>query len=180
MVCLILAEDLIKRYVSEGKIIIDPFDEKNVEPSSYDLTLDRKFLVPVHSSTLDVSEKPTYKEVDSDEFVIGPSQFVLATTREWIGVPNTLTAFIEGRSSVGRLGLFIHNAGWIDPGFRGRITLELFNANPFPLRLRAGMRICQIIFSEINGSTPGYTGKYLGQDNVVGSRLYMDFGGSDA
>ena len=82
--------------------------------------------------------------------MIPPHGFVLGTTLEWIKLPNNITAFVEGRSSIGRLGLFIQNAGWVDPGFEGNITLELYNANQVPIELSSGRRICQLVFAELD------------------------------
>ena len=94
---------------------------------------------------------------------------------EYIELPNHITAFVEGRSSIGRMGLFIENAGWVDAGFKGRITLELFNANSNPIELEAGRRICQLVFCKMDqvASKP-YQGKYQGQLESVGSRVFKD------
>ncbi|MCZ6729704.1 MAG: dCTP deaminase, partial [SAR324 cluster bacterium] len=85
------------------------------------------------------------------------------------------TAFVEGRSSIGRIGLFVENAGWVDPGFEGELTLELYNANRQPIRLQAGRRICQLVFARMDqpASVP-YRGKYQGQRKPMGSRIYQD------
>src|SRR5690606_32197493 len=86
-----------------------------------------------------------------------------------------LTAFVEGRSSVGRIGLFIQNAGWVDPGFEGRITLELYNAGSLPIKLQAGKRICQLVFCLMDQKAANpYRGKYQGQSITVGSRRHRD------
>jgi len=90
-------------------------------------------------------------------------------------LPDNLTAFVEGRSSIGRMGLFIQNAGWVDPGFEGEITLELYNANQLPIRLRSGRRICQLVLAQMDqGAQYPYKGKYQGQRNATGSRVYLD------
>lgn len=100
---------------------------------------------------------------------------MLATTIETIMLPPHLTAFVEGRSSIGRLlGLFIQNAGWVDPGFSGQITLELFNASRLPIELTVGRRICQIVIAEVNGQADPYKGKYLEQKGATGSAIYRD------
>jgi dCTP deaminase len=86
-----------------------------------------------------------------------------------------MTAFVEGRSSVGRMGLFIQNAGWVDPGFKGEITLELYNANSLPIRLEAGRRICQLVLCSMDKpALKPYSGKYQGQMKSTGSRVYLD------
>jgi len=98
-----------------------------------------------------------------------------------IRIPANVTAFVEGRSSIGRMGLFIQNAGWVDPGFEGNITLELFNANRLPLRLSAGRRICQIVFAFMDKATQTpYKGKYQGQRGTVGSMIFKDLDRKDS
>jgi dCTP deaminase len=96
-------------------------------------------------------------------------------TREFIRLPANITAFVEGRSSIGRIGLFIQNAGWVDPGFEGTITLELYNANRLPIRLTSGRRICQIVFARMDGpASRPYAGKYQHQMDAVGSRVFQE------
>ncbi len=91
-----------------------------------------------------------YKTIEAESYLLLPGQFILTTTMEYIELPNNLTAFVEGRSSLGRLGLFIQNAGWVDPGFHGEITLELFNANRCAIELKPGRRIGQLVFAEMD------------------------------
>ena len=94
---------------------------------------------------------------------------------EYIKVPNGYTAFVEGRSSIGRMGLFIQNAGWVDSGFKGNITLELYNANSLPIKLTSGQRICQLVVCQMDQpAEKPYAGKYQGQRNSVGSKVFLD------
>ncbi|MFL0465320.1 MULTISPECIES: dCTP deaminase [Virgibacillus] len=111
---------------------------------------------------------------DEKVVTIPPNTFMLGTTLEQIRLPNDLTAFVEGRSSIGRFGVFIQNTGWIDPGFSGQITLELFNANRVPVQLKVGMRVCQLVIVQVDQATEGYSGKYLFQEGATPSRAYMD------
>ena len=90
---------------------------------------------------LDFDNEIKYTDIESDKIVIAPQSFLLATTNEYIKLPNHITAFVEGRSSIGRMGLFIQNAEWVDAGFEGRITLELFNANSLPIVLSSGRQL---------------------------------------
>lgn len=85
-----------------------------------------------------------------------------------------MTAFLEGRRSVGRLGLFIQNAGWVDPGFKGQITLELYNANRVPIELKAGRSVCQLVLAFLNQEGTAYMGKYNGQERATENRIYLD------
>ena len=107
--------------------------------------------------------------------ILLPGQFVLATTMEYVRLGADLTAFVEGRSSLGRMGLFVQNAGWVDPGFEGEITLELFNANRCALELRSGRRVGQLVFAQLDEAAKNpYAGKYQGQRGATGSRVYLD------
>ena len=174
---MILSDETLRAMMAERSIVVEPIEPYQVQPASIDLRLGRHFLKidenTLESLSLD-SELP-YIRIEKDEIVIPPHSFLLATTVEFIRIPANVTAFVEGRSSIGRMGLFIQNAGWVDPGFEGNITLELFNANRLPLRLASGRRICQIVFAFMDKATQTpYAGKYQGQRGTVGSRIFKD------
>jgi len=118
-----------------------------IQPASVDIRLGNTFSIVEDSCTgiINLEKEVKYKTITSDTYILLPNQFVLATTMEYFELPNNLTAFVEGRSSLGRLGLFIQNAGWVDPGFKGEITLELFNANRCAIELKAGRRVGQLV-----------------------------------
>jgi dCTP deaminase len=173
----ILTDGTIRKYLAEGIIAIEPVDDKQIGPASVDLRLGSSFLAPrpAADGIFDIGRAPTYDEVEGGKFIIPAHGFVLATTNEYIRLPNNLTAFVEGRSSVGRLGLFIQNAGWVDPGFEGTITLELYNANSAPMRIEAGRRICQLVIAQADSEVERpYRGKYHGQKKTTGSRIHLD------
>ncbi len=174
---MILSDRTLRRLISAGELLIEPFNEECLQCSSIDLRLGDEIGFYEGSYMIDI-KKDTFKiEVKKieDEFVILPRQFVLATTLEYIKLPDNVTAFVEGRSSLGRLGLFIENAGWVDAGFEGQITLELFNANKRPIKLYKGMRICQLVFARLDERpSRSYSGKYKGQRGVTPSRIFMD------
>ncbi len=178
---MILSDRKIKELLNKKELVIEPLDEVQIQPSSVDLRLGNEFLIyPEEIEILDVKNPDLgnqLKKVVADEegFIIQPKHFILATTREYVKLPDYLTAFAEGRSSLGRLGLFIENAGWVDAGFEGNITLEFYNANSRPLKIYPGMRICQLVFARME--TPAekpYRGKYQGQRGTTASRIYMD------
>ena len=173
---MILSDFTIKSLLKSGKLRIEPLDLKQIEPASIDLRLGNTFLTPKTTHGIcSMSEAPEYDAVTTEEFVIPTRGFVLATTMEVITLPNDLTAFVEGRSSVGRLGLFIQNAGWVDPGFSGAITLELYNANNAPMRIEAGRRICQLVIAQADRAVENpYHGKYQGQRQTTGSLIHLD------
>jgi len=133
---------------------------------SIDLRLGDDFLVlDYHTGkgVIKFDKEPIYQK-KKGKIIIPPKEFILGTTLEYICVPPNMVSSVQGKSSIGRTGLFVQNAGWIDPGFKGNITLELFNANSLPIELKPGIRICQIFFAYTK--TPAehpYDGKYLGQ-----------------
>lgn len=123
------------------------------------------FAIVEDSSTgiIRMDKEIKYKTMVSDNYILLPNQFVLATM-EYFELPDDLTAFVEGRSSLGRMGLLIRNAGWVDPGFKGEITLELYNANRCAIELKAGRRVGQLVFAKMDGKALNpYKGKYPGQ-----------------
>ena len=116
-----------------------------------------------------------HKQVQKDEFVLEPNHFVLASPAESIQVSHDMAAYVEGRSSIGRLGLQVQNAGFFDAEFHGQITLELENQSGFPIVLKKGVRICQIVFVQMSRSAEQpYNGKYCGQSGATPSRLEVD------
>ena len=173
----IVSHETLKQLIADGTVIVEPLAPEQLQPASIDLTLGDHFL-KVDENAVDrvtLDDELHYLDLHTEEIVIPPLSFLLAVTRERIKLPNNITAFVEGRSSIGRIGLFIQNAGWVDPGFDGTITLELFNANRLPIRLRAGRRICQIVFAQLDRSTGHpYRGKYQHQSSAVGSRIHLD------
>lgn len=174
---MILSDGTIKKMLQEGTLEITPLTEEQIQPASVDVRLGNTFSVVEDSSSgiITMDKKIQYKTIQTDTYILLPGQFVLATTMEYFSLPNNLTAFVEGRSSLGRMGLFIQNAGWVDPGFKGEITLELFNANRCAIELKAGRRVGQLVFAEMDKEAlKPYNGKYQGQRGATGSRVFMD------
>lgn len=174
---MILSDRSILKMLEEGTLSISPFDQKQLQPASFDIRLGDTFSIVDDSSSgiVTMNHEITYKTIKSDTYLLLPGQFILATTMEYICLPDDLTAFVEGRSSLGRMGLFVQNAGWVDPGFQGEITLELFNANRCAIELTAGRRIGQLVFAKTDcPALHPYRGKYRGQRGATGSRVFMD------
>lgn len=174
---MILSDKTIIKMLDEKSLIINPLTDEQIQPASVDIRLGNTFSIvddtPTGIITLD--RKINYKSITADTYLILPGQFVLATTMEYFELPNNITAFVEGRSSLGRMGLFIQNAGWVDPGFKGEITLELFNANRCAIELKTGRRIGQLVFAEMDDSALNpYNGKYQGQTGATGSKVMED------
>lgn len=174
---MILSDKTLKELIEKRELVVEPIDEKSIQPASIDCRLGDHFLIleDTQMEILSLEDEIKYRQVKSNSIMIPPHSFLLATTQEYIEVPDNLTAFVEGRSSIGRIGLFIQNAGWVDPGFKGRITLELYNASSLPIKLFAGKRICQIVFCKMDQKAEKpYQGKYQGQKETMGSRVYED------
>ncbi|WP_078434087.1 dCTP deaminase [Metabacillus halosaccharovorans] len=173
---MILSNQSIKRKLLDQELKIAPISKTQFQPASVDLRLGNHFLAIDETSVpyLSLDKSFDYREFYEDKILIPPHGFILGTTLEWIKLPNNLTAFVDGRSSIGRLGLFIQNAGWVDPGFEGNITLELYNANQVPIELTSRRRICQLVFAELDQEGPAYCGKYIGQDRAIQSRIDLD------
>ncbi|MCM1165709.1 MAG: dCTP deaminase [Lachnospiraceae bacterium] len=174
---MILSDGTILNMIENGTLVIKPLERSQVQPASVDIRLGNTFCVTEDSPsgiiTLDrAAECRTFK---TDTYLLLPGQFVLATTVEYFELPNDLTAFVEGRSSLGRMGLFIQNAGWVDPGFKGEITLELYNANRCVIELKAGRRVGQLVFAKTDApALSPYNGKYQGQTGATASRVFLD------
>ncbi|HET9691949.1 MAG TPA: dCTP deaminase [Acidimicrobiales bacterium] len=186
---MILSDRTIREQLAAGRIAIEPLDPADIQPSSVDLRLDRAFRVFRNHTArvIDVREpQDTLTELveigDDDTFVLHPGEFVLGSTAERVRLPDDLVARLEGKSSLGRLGLLIHStAGFVDPGWDGYLTLELSNVANLPITLYPGMKIGQISFLQM--TTPaehpygsGEVGsKYQGQRGPTASRYHENF-----
>lgn len=174
---MILSDKTIIEMVDNGTLVIRPLERSQVQPASVDIRLGDTFCVIEDSPTgiVTLDREVSCKSIRTDTYLLLPGQFVLATTVEYFELPDDLTAFVEGRSSLGRMGLFIQNAGWVDPGFKGEITLELYNANRCAIELKAGRRVGQLVFAKMDAPAQNpYRGKYQGQTGATASRVFMD------
>jgi len=185
----VLSDRDIRAEIEAGRIVIDPFTPDAIQPSSVDLHLDRRFRVfrnsryPYIDVRADQPELTELVEISGDEpFILHPGEFVLGSTLERVELPNDLVARLEGKSSLGRLGLLIHStAGYVDPGWEGNLTLELSNVANLPITLYDGMKIGQISFQRL--SSPAEVGygdarigsKYRGQRDPTASLYHRDF-----
>lgn len=186
---MVLSDRTIRRQIQDGRIVIDPYDESLVQPSSVDVRVDRLFRV-FHNGRypfIDVKQEmeglTELVEIEDDRpFILHPGEFVLGSTLERIAIPDDLVARLEGKSSLGRLGLLIHStAGFIDPGWDGHVTLELSNVANLPITIYYGMKIGQLSFVQMTepAETPYGSGalgsKYRGQTGPTPSRYWQNF-----
>ena len=188
---MVLSDRTIRRLIDEGRIRIDPYEQSLLQPSSIDVRVDRFFRV-FHNARypyIDVKEPQEdlteLVEINGDSpFILHPGEFVLASTLERIRLPDDLVARLEGKSSLGRLGLLIHStAGFIDPGWDGHVTLELSNVANLPITIYYGMPIGQLSFVQLSepADKPYGSGelgsKYQGQKGPTPSRYWQNFEG---
>jgi dCTP deaminase len=185
----VLSDRTIRTEIEAGRIVVDPFDPDLVQPSSVDVRVDRKFRVfhnarqpyidvrrPMEDLTELVEPPP------SEPFILHPGEFVLGQTLERLTLPDDLVARLEGKSSLGRLGLLIHStAGFVDAGFSGKLTLELSNVANLPITIYEGMPIGQVSFMRMDSPVERPYGssaagsKYQGQDEPTPSRFHLNF-----
>nr|WP_223160148.1 MULTISPECIES: dCTP deaminase [unclassified Leucobacter] len=179
--------------LASGRIRLDPSSDDMVQPSSIDVRIDRYFRLfdnhkyPVIDPAEDQPELTRLIEVDPAEgFILHPGEFVLGSTFEQVTLPDDISARLEGKSSLGRLGLMTHStAGFIDPGFTGHVTLELSNVATLPIRLWPGMKIGQLCFFQLSSpadhpyGSGEYKSRYLGQRGPTASRSFVNFHRSD-
>ena len=186
---MVLSDRTIRSEIEGGRIEIDPYDPSMIQPSSIDVRVDRKFrvfhnarhpFIDVRQPMEDLTEL-VVAEGDRP-FILHPGEFVLGQTLERVTLPDDLVARLEGKSSLGRLGLLIHStAGFVDSGFSGNLTLELSNVANLPITIYHGMPIGQISFMRMDGPVERPYGsetnesKYQGQDEPTPSRFYKNF-----
>lgn len=173
----VMVDREIKQAVAEGRITICPFDEAMVQPCSLDIKLGRNFKYYESSAEILDVRKPeslsrNVREVDGDCYILPPYEFVLARSLEIVSIPADVVAILEGKSSLARLGVTIHQTGGvIDPGFAGTITLEISNVNSRPVKLYFGMPIGQLVFHDIGAFVENpYHGKYQHQIDATVAR----------
>ena len=186
---MVLSDRTIRSEIEAGRIVFEPYDDSLVQPSSIDVRVDRRFRVFNNSRYpyIDVREPmeglTELVEVEGGKpFILHPGEFVLGQTLEKVTLPNDLVARLEGKSSLGRLGLLIHStAGFVDSGFSGNLTLELSNVANLPITIYEGMPIGQISFMRMDGPVDHPYGsdttdsKYQGQAEPTPSRFYKNF-----
>ncbi len=190
---MLLSDRDIKAELGSGRIALEPFEPEMVQPSSVDVRLDRFFRLfdnhkyPFIDPAVDQPELTRFVEVDADQpFILHPGEFVLGSTFELVSLPDDVAARLEGKSSLGRLGLLTHStAGFIDPGFSGHVTLELSNVATLPIKLWPGMKIGQMCFFRLSSAaekpygSAEYASRYQGQRGPTASRSYLNFHRTD-
>ena len=186
---MLLSDRDIRTELDAGRVVLDPYDPEMIQPASIDVRLDRWFRLfdnhryPVIDPAVEQSELTHLVDVGpADPFILHPGEFVLGATYERITLPDDVAARLEGKSSLGRLGLLTHStAGFIDPGFSGHVTLELSNTATLPIVLYPGMKVGQLCFFQLSSAAEkpygsGASGsRYQGQRGPTASRSHLNF-----
>jgi len=186
---MLLSDVDIRKQLQSGRIGLEPLNLELLQPSSIDVRLDRFFRLfdnhkyPFIDPCEQQDELTRFVEVASDEaFILHPGEFVLGSTYEYVSLPNDIAARLEGKSSLGRLGLLTHStAGFVDPGFQGHVTLELSNVATLPIKLWPGMKIGQLCFFQLSSPSENpygsekYGSRYQGQRGPTASRSHLNF-----
>ncbi|HIZ99419.1 MAG TPA: dCTP deaminase [Candidatus Janibacter merdipullorum] len=190
---MLLSDRDIRAEIDGGRVVLDPWDPAMIQPSSVDVRMDRYFRLfdnhkyPVIDPAADQPDLTRLIDVDPAEgFVLHPGEFVLGSTLETVTLPDDLAARVEGKSSLGRLGLLTHaTAGFVDPGFSGHVTLELSNVATLPIRLWPGMKVGQLCFFRLSSpaehpyGSAAYGSHYQGQRGPTASRSFANFHRTD-
>ncbi|HEX4358757.1 MAG TPA: dCTP deaminase [Pseudonocardia sp.] len=186
---MLLSDGDLRKEIESGRLLLEPWDPDMLQPSSIDVRLDRHFRVFQNSRYTHIDPRERQDELTTpveatgdDPFVLHPGEFVLGSTYESVGLPDDLAGRLEGKSSLGRLGLLTHStAGFIDPGFTGHITLELSNVANLPITLWPGMKIGQLCLFRLSSPAENPYGtaragsRYQGQRGPTPSRAYLNF-----
>lgn len=181
---MILSDGTLRELLGSGRIVLDPYDPDLVQPASVDVRLGTEFRVMRNSRLTHIDpfeEQPRLMDIvtvpEGDPFVLHPGEFALGHTMETVGCPDDIVGVVNGKSSLGRLGIQVHaTAGFIDPGFRGTVVLELSNVNTLPILLRPGMKVAQLVFQRLDKPAvrpyghPDLKSKYQNQQGATASR----------
>lgn len=186
---MLLSDRDIRSQIESGRVALDPYEPAMIQPSSIDVRLDKYFRVfdnhkyAAIDPAIEQPELTRLVEVDSGQpFILHPGEFVLGSTYESVTLPDDIAARLEGKSSLGRLGLLTHStAGFIDPGFEGNVTLELSNTATLPIYLWPGMKIGQLCFFQLSSpseqpyGSSAYGSRYRGQRGPTASKSFQNF-----
>ena len=183
---MVLADKDIRKYIDQKKLVIEPFEPENVRPAAIDLTLHENFRVFRNNSHTHIDVKKEFdvtelvKAKEDGSIIIHPREFVLGSTQEVVTLPPDLIGLLEGRSSLGRIGLIIHaTASFVQPGFSGYLTFEMSNISNLPIKLYVGMRVAQIAFLQMSSPVElDYSkldSKYQQQEPPTPSKIWKDF-----
>jgi dCTP deaminase len=164
---MILSGETIKELLDSGRLVIRPMGQEQIQPASVDLRISGE-MMRAKAEEIVFEKAQEYEKMEGDEVSIPPKTHVLVRSIERVELPNDVAGMAKLRSSLSRVGLMLNNAGWVDPGFKGTLTLSVFNANDCPLRISKGTRFVQLILMKMDRVGRGYSGKYAGQKEITG------------
>jgi dCTP deaminase len=164
---MILSGKTIGDLLSSGRLRIGPLEDGQVQPASVDLRISGE-LLKLKGKEIRFEDKQDYEREEGEELVVPARAQVLVRSLERVELPNDVAGMVKLRSSLSRVGLVLNNAGWVDPGFKGTLTLSVFNANGCPLRIKRGTRFAQLVLMGLDREGEGYAGRYSGQKTATG------------
>jgi dCTP deaminase len=170
---MVLSNHCIKEMLKKGELVIDPIEDKQIQPASVDLRLSDEILIS-KGDEINFGQEPEYERIQKEEITLPPKTHVLVRTNERVELPKNVGGIMKLRSSLSRIGVILNNAGWVDPGFKGTLTLSVFNSNDVPVKIKAGTRFSQLILLRLGEESAGYQGKYTNQTGTTGSRAHID------
>lgn len=168
---MVLSGKTIRELLDSGKLVIEPLDPEQIQPASIDLRISDEILIS-KGEEIDFGKEPEYEKIQRNEIVLPPKTHVLVRTMERVELPNDVGGITKLRSSLSRIGVMLNNAGWVDPGFKGTLTLSVFNPNDSPVKIKPGTRFFQLILLRLDSESEGYSGKYADQKEITGSRAH--------
>jgi dCTP deaminase len=168
-----LSGKTIRELLDSGKLVIEPLDPEQIQPASIDLRISDEILI-ARGEEIYFGKEPEYEKIQSNELILPPMTHVLVRTMERVELPNDVGGITKLRSSLSRIGVMFNNAGWVDPGFKGTLTLSVFNSNNIPVKIKSGTRFFQLVLLRLDSESEGYSGRYVNQEDVTGNRANVD------
>lgn len=166
---MVLSSVTIRELLESKRLVIEPLDFAQIQPASIDLRISDEVLI-LKGEGIEFGKEPEYEKVKKDEVVLPPKTHALVRTKEHVELPNDVGGMVKLRSSLSRIGIIFNNAGWVDPGFKGTLTMSVFNSKDVPVKIKSGTRFSQLILMRLDRESEGYSGKYLGQKEVTGNK----------
>jgi len=165
---MVLSSFAIKELLESKRLIIEPLDPDQIQPASIDLRIADEILI-AKGEEINFGKEPEYEKRKGD-VILPPKTHVLVRTIERVELPNDVGGMVKLRSSLSRIGVMLNNAGWVDPGFKGTLTLSVFNPNDSHVKIKVGTRFFQLVLLRLDRESEGYAGKYLDQKGITGNK----------
>jgi dCTP deaminase len=166
---MVLSGKTIKELLESRELVIEPIEAKQIQPASVDLRISDEILI-LKGEAIDFDREQKYEKIKANDVILPPKTHVLIRTIERIELPNDIGGMTKLRSSLSRIGVVFNNAGWVYPGFKGTLTLSVFNSNDVQVRIKLGSRFVQLVLMRLDKESDGYAGKYANQTGITGKK----------